>query len=237
MSLPWQRIINLYIDADAYGSFPLLASQTSPARWPFDRVQWVQADQFILRVWYRRKTAVVSAATQSLDLGDGWNLVVSGKIDAQLGGETLYFETDTFAEVVEGTETYYEGEINLNTTELQAVFAALPSSTTLVPMHVDIEVQDSGNTRRITHQFELDVARQIYKGTESSPTPATPLYPSPSDLVVRAPVNGSYRFISNEDGNFLQIWNPDEGVSGAWHTVTVAGVGAAAHLELGPAET
>jgi hypothetical protein len=49
-----------------------------------------------------------------------------------------------------------------------------------------------------------------------------------------APVNGSYRLLTNGNGTFLQLWNPTQS---KWHTVFVSGAAGTETLVLGPAET
>jgi len=232
MSTPWQRIIDLYLDADEYGRYPVLGSRTGTDVYPLQSMSWVQDDKFTLRLWFRRKVSALGAPTISLNLGEGWNLVFEGKKKSDPDADESLFDAGAFTEVNEGDETYYQAVLDLRTDEMEAAFAALPAADPLEVL-IDIEVQDSGNAQRITLQIPLTVLRQAYKGTESSPTPATPLYPAPNDLVLRAPVNGTYRFTSSGGSNYLQLWNA---TTAKYHTVWLTGDEGAVAMAFGPGE-
>jgi hypothetical protein len=57
-------------------------------------------------------------------------------------------------------------------------------------------VQNAGNTRRLTYQFDLTVSHQVYGG-EADPTPGTPPYPHP-DLIVQK-IRGTVDLADDED--------------------------------------
>ena len=215
MATAWQRVINLYLDVEAYGRFPLLATQTSSNKYPYERLSWVEADAFKLRLWFRQRAASVSSPTLSMSLGAGWNLVVCGKSDTELDSETQFFKADggDFTQVTVGTDVYYEALLNLNTDEMVAAFAALDDATAPLSMRIDIEVQASGNTERVTLQIPLDVQRQVYRGTESTPVPATPLYPSPGDILTvgNPKVAAAQEFLLDDKAANTVLAGPESG--------------------------
>ncbi len=198
--MAFERTYKLYIDVAQAGGPNCLLNGTAGAPRTQD-VQWMESDAFALRLYFRELNGL--AATTSVALGTGDEIILAAK--ATPASATLLFSALTWTKVTSGSETYYEALLDLDTTELNA--AVTTSNLTVV---VDVQVQNSDNSRRLTFRFSAVITPQVYGG-ESDPTPATPTYPSPSAIMVKNPSGGSYRF---KDGN-LQFYNQ---TTTKWHT-------------------
>ena len=215
----FERVYSLYLDKDAPGGLSCLLAGTSGAV-RTQAVQWMQADAFTIRLYFRERAGL--SATTSVELGSGDEIVLAGK--ASLAATDLLFSVTSWTKVTSGSEVYYQGTLDLNTTELETAM-----TSTSVTALVDVEVQNADNTRRLSYRFSATVAKQVYDG-ESDPTPGTPTYPSPSALMVKNPEGGSYRF---KDGN-LQFWNP---TTEKYHTLFPFGPEGSVTSEWGAGET
>lgn len=220
MAIP--RFLDLYIDADRPMGEKCVLDGTSGAIRE-TAVQMMQGDIFTLRIHFRRRTGVNTASTaESITAGDV--IVIAGKVNAAATA-TLFYQ-DSFTEVVDGADTYYQGSLSLAGSE---IVTAIANASTLAAV-VDLEVQNGDNTARITYRFEVTINAQVYKGTESTPTPSTPVYPAASALMVKTPPGGNYRF---KDGNH-QFWNP---VTEKFHTIIPYGPEGAVTTSWGPGES
>lgn len=176
--MAWERYFRIDIDVDN-PSNPLLAKGLSTSRQAFS---WTQGDQFPLRIYPRSLGQLGNPSTsEPVPAGSAIVLGAKKKVSGLITGDLLFSATG-FSEVVDGDDTYYTAELDLNTTELNTEFS--DDSVGSITCQVDIEVQTAGNTQRTTFRFDMTIAKQAY-ANESSPTPAEPSYPSPSSLVVK----------------------------------------------------
>lgn len=177
--MTWARVFDLYLDVDRPLN-PLLEGTSSTAK--AEGIEWVQGDHFTVRLHFRRRGAAQTQSTaQGLPASSG--LVMMGKeSDAGAPSGDPVFSQTTWVETVSGDDTFYSGELDLNTTEMNDLFTAGASSVTCL---VDVEVQDAANSRRYTLRFQATIRAQVYSN-ESDPTPATPSYPNPSEIVTKA---------------------------------------------------
>ena len=191
--MPWDRTVSLYIDIDSYGSGrqPMLDTLTSALLQ--DTPTWIQSDKFTLRLYFRRRASTVGAASTSVQLSSGSQIVLAAKKQQALGLTTLLFNAMDFTETLDGSDYYYSAEVDLHTTELAA---ALGSDSAITAV-VDVEVENSDNTLRQTFQFSVLVKHQAYSG-EADPTPGTPVYPAPAFLLLRSAI-GSQALIAGQD--------------------------------------
>jgi hypothetical protein len=108
----------------------------------------------------------------NLALDEGLSIICSAAERPAAGqpyGDTLA-HADTFTETNIGSEIApiyaYEGDLELNTAEMDA---ALASKATLT-LDIDIEIQQGPDTARTTYRFSAQVIRQVYDGS-ALPTP------------------------------------------------------------------
>lgn len=194
--MTWTRRIDYYLDVTKTGGANPLLDGTSSS--PLSGTQeLMQGDRLPVRLWFRRPAGQGALSTgESLEAG--FTIRLAGKEDVD--DTSLLFLSTAFTEGTEGSDKYYEAELNLATTEIADALEEKDELTALV----DIEVRNAGNTSRATFRLEVLVNQQVYTGEESEPTPATPIYPAPEDLMLAEPEGGSWRV---KDGNF-QLWNP-----------------------------
>ena len=167
----------LYIDADRPGGLScLLEGKTSATVSETPRA--TQGDEFLLKLYFRRRGSPSKASTPA-DIAPS-AIVFAGKKADNLGATTLLFSTASFVAAGEGDDAHYEAVLNLNTPELDAAFGSEKS----VAARVDVELQNTDNSRRLTYQFDWIISRQAYAG-EATPTPGTPEYPHPSQIVTK----------------------------------------------------
>lgn len=166
---------SLYIDADRPGGMEcLLDGKTSS--FAQAEPQLAQGDELLLKLFFRRRGAAGAAST-AVQLATGANIVFAAKKHGELTETTLLFSAASFVETGTGDDLHYEAALNLATSELEADMTGDALS-----VRVDVEVQNGGNTRRLTYQFDMAISPQVYGG-EADPTPGTPTYPNP-DLIV-----------------------------------------------------
>lgn len=185
--MSFSRVINLYLNLDANAGNPLVSglSNKEVRATP----QFIQGDTALVRIWPRAETGNATAPLETYRLATGTNPVLAGKSAAALSAATLLFSALTWAEhnteEDDSGDWYYEAELNLNTTELDAAITALSGTATSLAVKCDIELQNADNTQRLTFQFDGSVLRQVYDG-EADPTPGTPDYPLPATLITDA---------------------------------------------------
>lgn len=167
---------SLYIDADRPGGMECLLDGKSSS-FAQAEPQLAQGDELLLKLFFRRRGAAGAAST-AVQLATGANIVLAAKEEDGLAEATLLFSAAAFVETGTGDDLHYESALNLNTDELDA---AITGGDPL-PVRVDVEVQNGGNTYRLTYQFDMAISPQVYDG-EADPTPGTPAYPHP-DLIV-----------------------------------------------------
>jgi hypothetical protein len=193
--MAWSRIINFYLNVDSLGTASrALLDGTSSA--PLnDDPRLTLGDKHKVRLWFRAPQGQSTTSSQ-VRLDAGSVIVFAAKKTSALNGSILLFSTDTFTEALDGTDYYYEGTVDLATSNSLAAFGA---SDTSIAITVDVEVQNADNTERVTLQFPAIFRRQGYAG-EASVTPAEPVYPAPSAIVVQA-VGQEWRLL---DGVYLE---------------------------------
>lgn len=176
--MSWDRVRDLYIDIRTAGGLATLLKEKTSNAAALPLV-FVQGDKFTLRLFFR--TPDESAGTSAVvQLPAGFVVAIGAKPAAMMGLSTLLFFEDTFAEAGSGDDIYYGATLDLNTTELAAALLASNS----VDVTIDVEVQNSDNSERMTFQFGATIYRQSYSN-EADPTPGTPTYPTPSTLLVK----------------------------------------------------
>lgn len=183
--MSFSRVINLYLNLDANAGNPLVSglSNKEVRATP----QFIQGDTALVRIWPRTETGSATSPLETARLATGTNPVLAGKSSAALSAATLLFSALTWTEyntlAEDAGDWYYEAELNLNTTELDAAITALSGTATSLAVKCDIELQNADNTQRLTFQFDGSVLRQVYDG-EADPTPGTPSYPLPATLLL-----------------------------------------------------
>jgi hypothetical protein len=188
--MSWEKVRNIYVDVRSVGATAkLLFGTTSQALG--QTVEFIQGDLFKLRIHFRLPDENAgTSVVQTLPAGSV--LVVAAKPASMLALPIVLFYADGFAQVGTGDDICYEADLNLNTTELASALLAAESAA----IAVDIEVQNTGNTNRISYRFEATVLHQAYAG-ESTPTPGTPPYPAPGSLLTKA--SGTQAITSGAD--------------------------------------
>lgn len=165
--------VNLFIDyAKPGGVDCLLDGITSmPAS---ERPALMSGDASKLRLYFRTVGATVDVNSTEQELPAGCTIVVAGKPLSNLSGtQPLFFYCSSFSSQTGlGGDTCYEADIDLTGTDLLNAIEALPNTTRYIPVLVDIEVRNAGNSARSTYQAVLNIYRQVYQGGEVVPTPS-----------------------------------------------------------------
>lgn len=201
-------ILDLFLNLDAASgnNAALFENDTSSQR-KSGRLSLIAADLLNLRVWPMRPGINVAAAPTSEALAAGTVMAMAARPASNPNtGDVLFFATLTPA----AGEDYWEGDLNLNTT---AILDTLTGSTTQIIALVDIELQNAGNTERVTYQFEAVIKAQALHGDEGVPADAEPPYPAVDQLVLKQGDGAWYRF--GNDGHLYLYHQP----TGLWHTV------------------
>ena len=168
---------DLYLDVAAPGGLAcLLEGKASALRQ--DKPSYIQADCFPLNLYFRQSGAVGNNST-AVELA-ALNIVLGAKLLSALDDTTLLFSCTDFVSVGEGDDLHYQALLDLNTSEITAALDGQKSITA----RVNVEIETAENTQRLTYQFDVTIQKQSYGG-EASPTPGTPTYPVPAQLVVK----------------------------------------------------
>lgn len=159
-----------------------------------------QGDTFTARLRF------VDNATTPQALPENTVLALAGAPDDENLSADLVVFCDEFTKVTAEADVYYEGLLDLNTDELNAIFAATGAPDE-VPLDIDVELQNADNSRRLTLRFQVVAVRQKYSG-QAEPTPATPPYPTPSSLVTK--VRGTVAIALGAAGHVVTGLDLDE---------------------------
>jgi len=175
--MTWERQVDLYIDtAKVGGEMPLLAidgTSVSDGTSPY----WVQGDHFSLRLFFRTRS---DGEATAIDMPATAVMVLAARKQSTIHTSPLLFSADSFALEGTGDDACWVADLDLHTTNLTNAIG----SDREITVRIDIEVQNVGNTRRLTYQFDAIIRHQSYAG-EGSPDPAEPEYPAPGSLVVK----------------------------------------------------
>ena len=174
----WDRVGSLYIDVDAMGGNPLLDGKTNAALTVTPT--FIQGDAFLIRLYFRRKSANTGGASAAIEQNVSDNIVLAGKATAQIAASELLFSVSSFETGGAGDDLCYQGILSLDSAAMRSAMSSVSS----LPVTIDVEVQNTDNTERATFQFAAIIKKQAYNN-ESTPTPAAPLYPAPNQLMLK----------------------------------------------------
>lgn len=234
--MPLLRRVDLFLNNNRTPGNVLLTSLAVASAPPVPA--WIEDDKFLVRLRFCDLPAAVGGAATPTALDNDNVVVLAGK-RVRGTGAALFNATDFTKVVVVGPpeDVYYQAVLNLNTAALGTAFAGGESQITV---YVDVEVQapasDGGDDPdRITYQFPVTIVRQSYDGDEGvEVADGDPVYPAPEMIVLKQPVNGAYRFVS--DGGAGIIFQLKNGTTGKFHSVFVTGAEGAEVLAIGPGE-
>ena len=125
-------------------------------------------------------------ATEPTLLPANSSIVFAAKVSLDYDGEVAAF-CDEWTAPVAG-EYAYRAVPNFNTTklnELLAVDGAASNDVASVTLMAEISWATAVGVAT-TQTFKLVVANDVYRGNETSPVPATPAYPAPAALLLKA---------------------------------------------------
>lgn len=215
----FERALDLYLNTRVNDRVRLFSGPSSPSE--LLALDIVHGDHFALRLHPRRRGAAATDETQPVDFPADTSIVAALKSVDDLGGDPLAL-ADAFQSATDGAgATWWQDDLNLNTTELAAAIQDKPR----LACQLDIEIRDAANTRRVTIPVPATVLAQAYAPADADPTAADPGYPAASDIALRDPA-ANYRIKS--DGT-LQLYDVADN---AWRPVWLDG-GA---LNIGPPE-
>ncbi len=230
--MPLTRRVDLFLNNDRTPGQVLLTSLTdasAPAT-----PAWIEDDKFLVRLRFCDPATTAGGTATPLELPADNVIVLGGK--KVRGTGTLLFNAVTFTKVVvpDPADVYYQSVLNLNTSALASAFGAGEPQITV---YVDVEVpapalHGGSDPDRITYQVPVTIVRQSYDGDEGAVADGDPVYPAPEMLVLKQPVNGAYRFVS--DGGAGIVFQLKNGTTGKFHTVFVTGADGAEVLTIGP---
>lgn len=175
----WDRYIEIVVNLSARGETTFLVSIAAVT--PRRILDLVQADAFPVRFRFVRATGVSNAPLEVVQLAAGSVIVFTGKLTSALSGSTLLFFADAFTEDEDDDGYFYAGIINTATASVLAAFAALSPSKQTLALTVEVEIQNAGNTQRLSFQNDAILRRQVYAG-EGDPAETDPEYPPPSAI-------------------------------------------------------
>lgn len=201
------QVLNLYIDINSPGANSNLLNGTSNVLLA-TRPNWVSGDKFYLRLWFRTKGSL-GGTSSSYTLQTGSAIVVAGKSD--LTATDALFSATGFTQQTSGSDVYYEALLDLNTAQLATALTSVGS----VSVYLDIEVQNSDNSRRLTWRNAITITKQAYAGTEGT-TLGNPPYPASSEVAVNTPAGGLQKCISG-------VWHLKNVTTGLWHPYWLEG--------------
>lgn len=102
-----------------------------------------------------------------------------------------------------GAGTTYVMTPNFSTTVLNAIFGVNTTGDSSADIASFLAMGEfswyyppSGLPASVS-TFQCNMVNDVYRGTESAPTPAVPAYPDSSLIALKAPLNGSYLIDSN----------------------------------------
>jgi len=195
------QVYDIYLDRSKVGGQSCVLSGISSSL-NTAALQMISGDKLRLRLHFRSMAGYGAVSTSELlDAGDV--IVLAGKLSSTPGAASALFSCDSFI-FVPGTDNYYEGVLDLNTNELTTAL----TSVVFCDCVVDVEIQNAGNTERVTYRLSVRVNKQAYAGTEGT-TPGDLLYPPPSSLATKSPTGGMQKEIAG-------VWRTKDIVTGKW---------------------
>ncbi len=162
--MTWDRTISIYFDLDRPGGQVCVLNGTQ-ASYRNERHGFMQGDVFKLRVYPRILANGIGAETTSVELGSGSKVVFSAKA-SPASATTLFGIEELAAPETPASPFYYEGTLNLNTSELADALGSLAS----LDVVADLEVQNADNTERLSFRIPLRIHAQVYDN-EIPPVP------------------------------------------------------------------
>jgi hypothetical protein len=215
---------------------PLTQGAGSPAA--LDSAQLIRGDQRLLQIYFLVAALAQGAAPANVQLVAGTTLTVAGKLANDLGATTILFEATGFVPLQDTSNAYFaQAFLDLDTDEIAAAFAAAGTGQTTLACLVDIIVNVPAQAAagaapavpasRATFQIAVTLKQQVYAGTESTPTPATPTYPA------GASVQALLAALLNAIGGVFNLAAAD----GTIFPVLLSGSDAAPELAVFPAGT
>lgn len=165
----WNRRYDLYIDVDAPSARALLVSATDSSVLN-SPPEFVAGDESTLRIHFLRRTSVLGAVEAASPDADSV-LRFSGRALGVPSGSDLLFLATGF-EQVEGDESAWEADLDLNTEELATFLAAAPTGPKALTC--EIEVSNAAQTRRRSLQFAAVALPQVYEGQDTPTSLPTP---------------------------------------------------------------
>lgn len=156
------REIALFIDGLKAGGLDAALDQknSTPPNYP---AALMSGDKCPLKVYFRQKDDENGASTY-LDLPAGSTLVVAGRTSSG----SLLFAATGFSASGAGTDaSCYAGTIDLSTAEIEAALTSTAYGSA-IPLYVDIEVRNAGDTERLTFRISANLYKQVYDGSSAA---------------------------------------------------------------------
>jgi hypothetical protein len=178
--MSWTREITFYLDLDSIGTTrsPLLTKSGSTYVRTSPGVGLVASDCMTCKLYFLRE----SGGTWATEQLTGTTPMFCGKQNPD--DENCLFSITDLAIQDDGTDYWYQGTLDLNTTQVAAAMTA--AGTANVSAHIDIELQEaSTNATRATIQFPFTLKQQYYTGDEGEPTSGDPSYPVAGTIVTK----------------------------------------------------
>lgn len=201
------QVYDIYLDRGKPGGQSCVLNGTSCSLTAANH-QLIQGDKLRLRVYFRTVAGFGTASTSvTLDTGDV--MVLAGKLATTPGAADALFSCSSFVQGASGTDNYYEGVLDLNTTDLATALGA----ALYVDCSIDIEIQNVSNTERLSYRLTARVHKQALIGTEGT-TSGNPPYPASGEVAVKSPTGGMQKEING-------VWRTKDIVTGLWHLIYI----------------
>jgi hypothetical protein len=227
----WTKRIALYIDVDSAGGAPLLSAKSSTRL--STNPAFMQGDKVRLELWFRSLASSPLNASTVAELAAGSKIAVAAKLASALDSATVLFSAFDFSLDGSGDDICYYADLDLNTQEIDDVFSEQAAAS--ADIKVDIEVQNSDNTDRLTFQFDGTLKQQVYDN-EPSTTPGTPPNYSAAECEARfVPRSEDQAFARFHAGTWYHYIAASEPTP--WHPEVAALVDGIPVLTLGPGES
>jgi hypothetical protein len=227
----WTKRIALYFNVDSGGSAPLLDGKSSTQR--SAAPVFVQGDKVRLELWFRSLAASPLNASTVAQLVAGSKIAVAAKQLTALDEPAVLFSAFDFVEGGSGDDLYYYADLDLNTQEIDDLFDT--EDETSAAIRVDIEIQNSDNTDRLTLQFDATLKQQVYDNGLAATPGAPPAYNAAeceARFVPRSEDQASARFVNGRWYHYIAAaeptpWHPEVAVIDQGIPVLTLGEGVA----------
>ena len=176
-------LFEIFIRKSKGSDNPLIASKTDAS--PRDTIRWIPGDHFKLRVHLLNEPEQPQQPFIGAQINSGNEIVLNGKNPEALTGDS-YFSATGFTEVESGGQYYYEADLDLNVEAF--ITAANEGNGGKANVMAELQVQDAGNTKRLSYEFPVIGKARVYQGTEGVPTSGDPAYPVPGAIVTLHPI-------------------------------------------------